>query len=184
METDFRQFYESHIRFVWRALVRLGVPEPDVPDAAQDVFLVVHKKLPEFEGRSKITTWLFAICMRVASDRRKTTHRHHETPSRFAERVAAEGQDDPPAIVDRRRAYAVLESILDRMPEEQRIIFSLFELEEMDGREIAELLGLPEGTVRSRLRLARQVFRRYVARLEAHHPNGGAETLRVLEAYR
>ena len=56
---------------VWRALRRLGVPERDLPDAAQDVFVVVHRRLGEFDGGSRVSTWLYAICLRVASDRRR-----------------------------------------------------------------------------------------------------------------
>ena len=67
----FKEVYDEHFRFVWRSLRRLGVRESDVPDAVQDVFLVVHRRLAEFEGRSKVTTWLFGICFRVARDRRK-----------------------------------------------------------------------------------------------------------------
>src|SRR5688572_24262740 len=69
-----RALYEEHFQFVWRSLRRLGVREADVPDAVQDVFLVVHRKLPEFEGRSKVTTWLFGIALRVARDRQKLAY--------------------------------------------------------------------------------------------------------------
>ena len=67
----FKEVYDENFRFVWRSLRRLGVREGDVPDAVQDIFLIVHRKLGEFEGRSKVTTWLFGICLRVARDRRR-----------------------------------------------------------------------------------------------------------------
>ena len=67
----FKEVYEEQFRFVWRSLRRLGVRESDVADAAQDVFLVVHRRLDEFEGRSKVSTWLYGICYRVARDRRR-----------------------------------------------------------------------------------------------------------------
>jgi RNA polymerase sigma-70 factor (ECF subfamily) len=184
MPTGFRLFYETHVRFVWRALLRMGVLDDDVADAAQDVFFIVHRKLSEFEGRSKVTTWLFGICMRVASDRRKTAHTRRQIPSRCDPVLASEASVDATVLVDRRRACALLQSILDRMPEDQRVIFSLFELEEMDGNEIAELLELPVGTVRSRLRLAREAFRRSVSRLQAREGNDGAATLNVMETVR
>jgi RNA polymerase sigma-70 factor (ECF subfamily) len=184
MPTGFRLFYETHVRFVWRALLRLGVLDDDVADAAQDVFVVVHRKLAEFEGRSKVTTWLFTICMRVASDRRKTAHARHQVRSSCDSILAAEADGDAAVLVDRRRARALLHSMLDRMPEDQRVIFSLFELEEMDGNEIAELLELPVGTVRSRLRLAREAFRRFVSRLQARERSDDAGLLKALETVR
>ena len=181
---DFRAFYETHLRFVWRALLRTGVAEHELPDAVQDVFVVVHRKLPEFEGRSKVTTWLFSICIRVASDRRKLAHGRfevltdHITGPAFGRESAP---DDPLALADKRRARATLDCILERMPEEQRIVFSLFELEEMTGDEIADLLDVPVGTVRSRLRLARAMFEQAVARLRSSEATASGMALRHSE---
>src|SRR5262247_1360304 len=67
----FEEAYRAHFAFVWRSLRRLGVREEDAGDAAQEVFIVVHRKLPEFAGRSKLTTWLYGVCFRVASERRR-----------------------------------------------------------------------------------------------------------------
>jgi RNA polymerase sigma-70 factor (ECF subfamily) len=172
---EFRAIYDQHVAFVWRSLLRLGLPNGDVPDAVQDVFVVVHRKLGEFEGRSKPTTWLFGICMRVASDRRRRAHVRRErlTTSPPAVIDAAEDAD---ALLDQRRARLALEAILGRMPEEQRVVFVLFELEGMTGEDIAELLGVPVGTVRSRLRLARDEFERAVARLQAREGASAAAT--------
>src|SRR5689334_7613751 len=87
-ESDFRALYDAHFDFVWRSLRRLGVREPDVLDLAQKVFLTAHLKLAEFEGRSRITTWLFAICQRVASDHRRSApvRREIATEARELER--------------------------------------------------------------------------------------------------
>jgi RNA polymerase sigma-70 factor (ECF subfamily) len=169
---NFRELYDEHVRFVWRALRRLGVRDGDLPDAAQDVFVVAHRKLPEFEGRSKVTTWLFGICMRVVSDRRRLAHERHEraTPE-LAE--SDPSPVDPTSLHDRQRAREMLDGILSRMPDDQRIVFSLFELDEMTGDEIAELLEIPVGTVRSRLRLAREVFQQGVQRLQTRERGPG-----------
>ncbi len=183
MPSEFADFYRQHVRFAWRALVRLGVRESDVADAVQDVFMVVHRKLGQFEGRAKPTTWLFGICMRVASQRRRSSPLRREVP----------WEDDPShepigdsghAALERGQARALLERILDKMPEEQRIAFVLFELEQLSAEEIAELLDIPEGTVRSRLRLARGVFERSIARLQALEKNSGAPVGVVAEAWR
>jgi RNA polymerase sigma-70 factor (ECF subfamily) len=77
-EMTFQEVYQEHFRFVWRSLRRLGVRESDVADAVQDVFVVVHRKIADFEGRSKVTTWLFGICLRVARDRRRLAHVRHD----------------------------------------------------------------------------------------------------------
>jgi len=161
----FREVYDSHVRFVWRAMARLGVPGSDLADAVQDVFLVVHRRLPEFEARSKMTTWLFGIASRVAADRRRVAHTRKEFLVGEVPGHAGEGGVDSTALVDERRARAILDGILDRMPDEQRTVFMLFELEGMTGDEIADLLDVPVGTVRSRLRLAREAFHDAVARM-------------------
>jgi RNA polymerase sigma-70 factor, ECF subfamily len=168
-ETSFRQVYDEHFRFVWRSLRRLGVRESDIADTVQEVFVVVHRKLAEFEGQSKMTTWLFAISMRVARDHRRSAVVRREIATEGA--VLGEHQDpgaNTAGETERREKQALLEEILDDMPEEQRVVFVLFELEEMSGIEIAELVGCPIGTVHSRLRLARESFRRAASRADAH----------------
>jgi RNA polymerase sigma-70 factor, ECF subfamily len=163
----FKEVYEEHFRFVWRSLRRLGVPESDVADSVQDVFLVVHRRLDEFEGRSKVTTWLYGICYRVARDRRRLAHvrRHVDDEAAVAERV--DDRADVAAEAERRQGMALLESILDEMPIEQRAVFTLFELETMSGEAIAEALEIPLGTVYSRLRIGREQFRKSLSRMQA-----------------
>src|SRR6186713_2887600 len=70
----FAEVYESCAKLVWRNLRRLGVPEAALEDAAQDVFLVVHRRLSEFEGRSTLRTWIFGIVLRVAARHRRKAH--------------------------------------------------------------------------------------------------------------
>ncbi len=163
---SFEQVYRTHVRFVWRSLRRLGVPERDVFDAAQEVFVVVHRKLPEFEGRSRLARWIFSICLRVASDRRRSAHARREVLDSDAMPEPA----DPATAgsqIESREILAQLQSALEPMPMEQRAVFVLFELEEMTGAEIAEMLEVPVATVHSRLRLARDTFRRAAERFNA-----------------
>ncbi|MFO0549968.1 MAG: sigma-70 family RNA polymerase sigma factor [Polyangiaceae bacterium] len=162
-----RAIYEEHFHFVWKALNRLGVREADVPDAVQDVFIVVHRKLPEFEGRSKITTWLFGIAMRVAKDRQKLAFTRRVVGDEEAVMSCLDERADVAGDAERRQGLAMLEALLDTMSIDQRAVFTLFELEGMTGEAIAELLEIPLGTVYSRLRLAREVFQKGVARLRA-----------------
>jgi RNA polymerase sigma-70 factor (ECF subfamily) len=175
---DFRAIYEAHFDFVWRSLRRLGVREPDVSDLAQKVFLTAHFKLPEFEGRSRISTWLFGIAQRVASDYRRSAPIRREVATDHTELDAVvSSPDDSSTASDERGRARAAEVILNKLPEPQRTVFVLFELEEMSGQDIATLLGVSVGTVRSRLRLAREAFRREVKRLSAVNAGGRKEAV-------
>jgi len=164
---NFRQIYDEHFAFVWRSLRRLGVRESDVPDAMQDVFIVVHRRLSEFEGRSKMSTWIFGICYRVASDRRKAARKVSIESNDEQCLDAPDERVDIAAETERRQGLRTLEAVLDAMPLEQRAVFTLFELECMTGEDIAQTLEIPLGTVYSRLRLARDAFRNAAARVQA-----------------
>lgn len=164
---SFRMVYEEHFQFVWRSLRRLGVRESDVPDAVQDVFIVVHRKLGEFQGRSKVSTWLFGIALRVARDRQKLAFTRRQVDDENAVSSCVDDSVDLAADLERKQGLELLEAILDTMPLEQRAVFTLFELEGMTGEAIAEALEVPLGTVYSRLRLARDVFQRAVQRMKA-----------------
>jgi RNA polymerase sigma-70 factor (ECF subfamily) len=164
----FEEIYRAHFAFVWRSLRRLGVREEDAADTAQEVFIVVHRKLPEFAGRSKVTTWLYGVCFRVASERRRARPRPplaEQEAAAFVGRAA-----DPATIAERNEGFAMLERVLDRIPDEQRAVFCLFELEGMTGEEIAEALEIPLGTAYSRLRLARVAFSAATAELVGEAP--------------
>ena len=157
--------YRSQFRFVWRSLRRLGVPERDLPDAVQDVFVVVHDKLGEFEGRSRIETWLYGIALRIASDRRRRASSRLEV---FDTAIDRPGEvPSPSAATERREGLELLERILDALPLEQRAVFTLFEIDGQSCDSIAELLDVPLGTVYSRLRLARQAFEKKLGALHA-----------------
>ncbi|MET0592586.1 MAG: sigma-70 family RNA polymerase sigma factor [Polyangiaceae bacterium] len=175
--TEFRAVYDEHFEFVWRSLRRLGVREADAMDLTQKVFLAVHMGWSEFEGRSKVRTWLFGICRRIASDYRRSSPIRREVVTDAAVLEVEGAEHDVPASAESRQRANVAEAILNRMPEPQRVVFVLFELEEMPGEQIAELLDLSIGTVRSRLRLARERFRREVKRLAAADPMGRKEAV-------
>jgi RNA polymerase sigma-70 factor (ECF subfamily) len=160
---SFEALYRQHFAFTWRSLRRLGVPERDLPDAVQEVFMVVHAKLATLDPTSRLTTWLYAVCLRVASDRRRRASARHEVLEEPPP-AGRHAQPEPSDLADRR---ALLERALDAMALEQRAVFTLFELEGLSGDEIATLLDVPLPTVHSRLRLARETFRRVVSRARA-----------------
>jgi RNA polymerase sigma-70 factor (ECF subfamily) len=162
-EALFREIYDSHFRLVWRALNRLGVHESDLMDLTQKVFLTAYLKLPQFEGRSLLSTWLWGICRRVASGYRRSGSVRYEVATDPASlEISAELQGAVTPEQDLVRD--TVDSILSKLSEPQRVVFTLFEVDELDGREIATLLNISIGTVRSRLRYARKLFRREVRR--------------------
>ncbi len=157
----FERVYEEHFDFVWRSARRLGVVDEALDDVAQEIFLVVHRRLAEFEGRSSLRTWLYAIARRVVSDHRRSARRkrpHTPLPETLSSAATPHGD----AV--RQEAAAILHAFLGSMPDEQREVFVLAELEQMTAPEIAEATAAPVNTVYSRLRLARQAFERCVAR--------------------
>jgi RNA polymerase sigma-70 factor (ECF subfamily) len=153
-----RALVEAHYDFVWRSLRRLGVPEGDVDDAAQKVFLTASRKLASIR-RGAERSFLFQTAYRVASDSRRTLRRRREVPEVEDRETLDEGPSGE-ELLDLRRARQQLDEILDSMPLDLRAVFVLFELDEMTTAAIAELLELPAGTVASRLRRARLEFRR------------------------
>lgn len=154
---DFDRIYEQHFGFVWRVLRTLGLPPSAVEDAAQDVFVVVHRRLSEFEGRSDIRTWLFRIAQWVAvAERRRARAR----PEQELDEEIHDPAADPFEITARSEAVRTLVRILARMDPEKRMAFLLLDVEEMKASEVAELLEINVNTVYSRLRLAREQFRK------------------------
>ena len=154
---SFQELYAEHFNFVWRTLRRLGVPEADLPDVAQEVFVVVHRRLPDFEPRARMTTWLFPICLHAARDRRRRAHVRREVPREEYDLV--DPAPLPGSDLERQQDLALFEAALADMNLDQRAVFVLFELEDLRGEDIAATLGIPLGTVYSRLRLARGAFR-------------------------
>ena len=164
-DAEFKALYDTHFRLVWCALNRLGVRDADLMDLTQKVFLTAYLKLPEFEGRSLLSTWLWGICRRVAiAYRRSGAIRYEVATDPVSIEVSTEQRAAGTSEVDSTRQVAV-EHILSKLSEPQRIVFTLFEVDELDGPEIAALLNISLGTVRSRLRYARKLFRREVQRL-------------------
>lgn len=155
----------EHSAFVWRSLVRLGVPRADAEDAVQQVFIVASRKLGDIEIGLE-PAFLFSTALRIASRARRTQQRRREVlEDEPAERI--DPAPSPEEIFERARARTQIDAILDTMPLDLRAVFVLFELEQMKTIEIAALLELPEGTVASRLRRSREHFQAAVKRLAA-----------------
>lgn len=158
-----REAFEAHGPFVCRSLRYLGVPEADLDDLVQEVFLVVSKRLNDYEERGRARSWLYSICSRVAhSQRRKVMRRRESEP--VAEQAEAAPQQDQ---VEEREALELGLKLLQQLPEQQREVFVLYEVEDMPMSEIAQALGCPLQTVYSRLYKARERILAQVQRLRA-----------------
>jgi RNA polymerase sigma-70 factor (ECF subfamily) len=155
----------QHFDFVWRLLRRMGVPEADVDDAAQQVFIVASNRLGDIpEGRER--TFLFGTALRTAATLRRNLRRRQ----RWIEtgpRDAPSPQSAADELVERRQALAFLDEALSAMSDDLRIVFVLCELEELTTAEAASIMGIAAGTAASRLRRAREAFGQCVRRLRA-----------------
>ena len=150
-------------------LRRFNGSERDVQDLAQKVFLIAYRKLDQFEGRSTAKTWLCGIAIKVAADYRNSAIYRREILRDVA--IDLRSEQDPERDLVQKERLRELDRILDTLPIEQRTVFVLFEFEQLTGEEIAQIVGVSEGTVRSRLRLARHSFSRAIAeRSRDDHP--------------
>ncbi len=154
MRPRFEQVFSQHAAYAWRVLRRFGVPERDVADVCQDVFLVVYRKLADFEGRSSLKTWIYGICARSAADYRKRAHRRYETLDHT--RIEPWVHENQSRDLEARQTAAVLDEALCGLTEDKRSIFVLYELEELSMPEIASALGCPLKTAFTRLYAARR----------------------------
>jgi RNA polymerase sigma-70 factor (ECF subfamily) len=163
---DFATLYQSHFDFVWRSLRRLGVPESALDDAHQEVFLVAHRRLDQFQGRSTLKTWLFGILLNVVRRHRRTRRRdaaHDPLPDTLVDA----NQAGPMEAALKLEAARMLQSFLDGLDPDKRAVFVLAELEQMTAQEVAEATETNLRTVYSRLRVARQLFEQAVTRFRA-----------------
>jgi RNA polymerase sigma-70 factor (ECF subfamily) len=171
---DILSIHEEHADFVWRMLQRMGVRDADVEDQLQEVFVVVHHRLHTFDGSSRMTTWLYGICRRVAAGYRKKAHRRHEEVVADVPEVGPKDEGGPEDAAMTQQARARLLGILDLMDLEKRAIFVMFELDEVPCEAIAEILGVPLGTVHSRLHAARKDFQAALTRFTAREESRAA----------
>ena len=163
---DFTQVYESWFEPCLRWLRALGVPDAELEDVAQEVFVVVRRKLGGFDG-DKLPAWLYRISANTASDfRRRAWFRRLWSRGRVDPEELTCTAERPDKLAERREAQRQLQQVLDKMSEKRRVTFCLFELEGHSGDEIAALLDVPVATIWSRLHQARKEFLSLVAELK------------------
>jgi len=166
---ELARLYRAEADFVYRTARQLGVPESQVEDVVHDVFLVAHRRLPGFRGEGSIRSWLYGITRRVVMH-------IHRGRARARERLQIVQEPLPQATPDSqlqvKQAMTAVEAFLATLDSDKRLIFSLVEIEGLRIAEVAQLLDVNVNTAHSRVRTARRLFERWVAR-QRHRDSGG-----------
>lgn len=159
----FDELFARESPYVRRVLRRHGVRPADVEDACQEVFLVVYRRLHEFEQRSSLRTWLYGICIRVgANQRRRAVHRREEPASTPPE---VEVAPDQGRTLEHSQDLELLDQALAVMDPKRRDVFMLHELEDRSLREVAQQVGCRVATAYARLYAARRELADSIERL-------------------
>ncbi len=157
----FQRLFQDQLGYVLRTLERLGVPRRNAEDAAQEVFVAVHKKLSDYDPARPLRPWLFAFCYHVAqNEKRRAVHRDvlTESPIGESERTERISENPEERELDREGRLRVLRA-LEKLPAEQRAALILCDIDGHSAREAALALGEKEATIYSRIRLGRAAFK-------------------------
>jgi RNA polymerase sigma-70 factor, ECF subfamily len=157
-EMDFEAVYREHFRFVWRTVRRMGVEDTQIDDVVQEIFLVVHRQLGGFEGRSSAKTWLYGIIRRVIATQRRTQRRKPAHCAQDELDAMMHPKQGPEASAEQAERVRRLHQLLAELGDDKREVFVLAELEGLSMLEIADAIHLNPNTVASRLRAARREF--------------------------
>ena len=173
---DLATVYDENFDYVWRCLKSLGVSEPHLDDALQEVFLVVQRKLPSFVAEANLRTWLYAIALRISRRSRHVAARDARrflpsdwdvsTPPHGSTSVAARVHSDLRFDLEKQERLALAHRALQMMDGAKREFFVLSCLEELSAPELARIFEIPVNTAYSRTRLAREAFAEAVRRIE------------------
>lgn len=157
MSAEFRRFYAEHFAFVWRTLRRFGVPEASLDDAAQDLFVIVHRRFGAWEDSQR--AWLYTVARRVASRHHRSRHRHERKLAQLRLVTGGAGPasgGSPERLAGARAELERVAAAVDALEPGRRQVYILMEIEGFSAPEAAEALGCKLNTVYSRLRRARK----------------------------
>ncbi len=157
---SFSEVFNGHARYLWRALLGLGVPQGDVDDACQEVLLVAHRRLADIDPKT-LRSWLYGVCVRVASSHRRKLRARRESPSE--DLPEGHHHETPFDRVAAGQLEHELLGVLGQLDEDKRAAFVLYEIEELTLREVSEALECPLQTAYSRLDAARKHVQRAFA---------------------
>jgi RNA polymerase sigma-70 factor (ECF subfamily) len=161
----FSEIFAQHAPFVARSLRNLGVAEADLDDVCQEAFLVVHRRLGGFEGRSSLRTWIYGVAFRVAADYRKSAYVRRRQGAESGHDLAA------PSDLGRSEARQLLRRVFAKLDPDKRQVLLLHEIEGFSIPEVAAMIGCPVQTAYTRLRAGRLLLARLLHRtLPARRP--------------
>ena len=163
---DVGRLFDEHAPFLLRVVGRLTGSRDRAEDVVQRVFLIAHEKRATLTEREEIRSWLYRVAVNVTRHDRRSLARRLRLAEALAENQDLPEPEQPQARVEAAEQSARVRACITKLPFEQREVFVLYELEELRGGEIASMLGIPENTVWSRLRLARGRFKRAWTRVE------------------
>jgi RNA polymerase sigma-70 factor (ECF subfamily) len=165
------QIYDAHFDFVWRNARRLGVSVSSADDVAQDVFMIVQRRLGNYDGRAPMQAWIFGILIRVVRDHKRSFRRKSARNVPFEQEVTREldAAPGPSPVEQAERAERARQmgKLLEELDEDKRTLLILSELEDWTLREIAEFYGSNTNTIHSRLRAAKRDFEQAYRRSQA-----------------
>ncbi len=166
---------EAYGRMVGTVIWRATGDSTAVEDLAQDVFLRVFRALPYFDARAKLSTWIYTIAHRVAIDhlRQRGRWREHPFPAhndasdsdrlRFATTVPAVGLMDPEAIAMREQMECLVRDGLAQLPDRYRLPLVYTAIDGLDYAAVAEMLGVPLGTVKTLVFRGKHMLKEWIA---------------------
>lgn len=156
------QLARAWLPIVYRWCQRLGGARIDNEDAAHEALITMCRKLDTVRSAEQFPAWLYGICKRIIANHRRRAWLRSWVGAPVGETV--DPREDPHRSAEARQAAQRVWSALETLTDKQREVLVLCELEERTGSEVAQLTGLPLGTVKSRLRLARAAFRQQLER--------------------
>ncbi len=157
----FRFLVDKHKNLVWHLVLRLINKREDAEDLCQDIFIRVFKDIGKFRGESKLSTWIGTIAYHTCIDYLRKRGREKLFPTDDMGKVSLGKmvEEKVPGNVDKLYVKQIVHKIIEEMPVHYRTVITLYHLEDMSYKEIGQITGMPEGTVKSYLNRSRQILR-------------------------
>jgi RNA polymerase sigma-70 factor (ECF subfamily) len=163
----FRFLVDKHRNLVWHMILRMTNRQEDAEDLCQEVFIRVFKQMDKFRGDSKLSTWIGSIAYNACVDHMRKSKREVLSDASSLGSLSLATSDVSLLLnnIDRNTMKKLVHQIIEKMPLQYRTVITLFHLEEFSYREIEEITGMPEGTVKSYLSRGREIIRQKMTEL-------------------